>query len=201
LRPSASDGAEGSETLLTFLNDVVIHLASTLTQDRRGRYWESAIFDETPIGRQTAWLPSFPKPPADVRVLLGYVRGRNHLTWIHSTGKYNLRADNRTGSVDLASSELSADLVLLYGTGPDSPELWEVSGRPELWTRDQMVASSYPRDPGRLYLCLPLKTKWAGLPTALSDPKMIEKIRQTVHPGIGPGYPATCTLADLLAGA
>ena len=48
-------------------------------------------------------------------MLLGYVRDQEHYNWIRSTGLYNLRADDRTGSVGLGSPELAAEIVVLYG--------------------------------------------------------------------------------------
>src|SRR3989442_11577474 len=104
------------------------------------------------------------RPPADTKVLFGYVRGRRHLEWIHSTGLYNLRATGSRGRVGLRSSELSAEFVLLYGHRI-VPEIWQVRGLPELHSRDEMERLGYPRPRGQAYYCLPIRAidtgQWA----------------------------------------
>jgi predicted component of viral defense system (DUF524 family) len=199
LRPSESGDADGHRVLSDFLDHVVSHFASSLTQDRRGRYWEGTIFRDQPDAATFGWPGSWAKPPADTVVLLGYVRGQGHLEWIHSTSRYNLRADGRTGSVGLASGELGVDLVLLYGTGIETAELWTVLGQPEVWTRDQMVAHRYPRQPGAAYLCIPISRRLVDLPASVSDPANVERVRRKSHPHLAFGAPATCSLATLLA--
>jgi predicted component of viral defense system (DUF524 family) len=200
LRPSESGDADGQKLLAGFLDGLVTHFASSLTQDRRGRYWESTVFADEPNAAAVGWPGGRRKPPADTRVLLGYVRGEAHMDWIHSTGRYNLRADGRTGSVGLASAELGADLILLYGGAIRIAELWTVSGQPELWTRDQMVAHNYPRQPGAAYLCVRIDQRISDVPSAVSDPAIVEGVRKQLHPNLAPGAPATCTLAALLEG-
>ena len=100
--------------------------------------------------------PFLERPPADTKVLLGWVKGPSHLHWIHKTGLYNLRADGRTGSVGVGSSELAADLVLLYGRSIPKVELWSLEGEPRLLLREEMIRQGYPNPGGKAYFCLRL---------------------------------------------
>ncbi len=197
LRPSELGDAEGHSLLMSFLDDLVTHFASSLTQDRRGRYWEAAVFATEPNPAEFGWPERGPKPPADTTVLLCHVLDHEHLAWIHSTRRYNLEADGRAGGIGLALSELSADLILLYGAGIVAPELWTVSGPPELWTRGDMVARGYPHPAGSAYLCLQIDERLNNVPSVVNAKMTINLVRQQKRSS-APGAPMTCTLAELL---
>lgn len=157
LRPTASGLAEGHGPLTAFMEDVMSHVCSQLTQHERSRYWEALSFgsEERMQGLHRA-VKFLPRPPADTLVLLGYVRGENHRDWIHRRRLYNLRGDGRRGSIGLGSRELAADLILLYGDELDDPELWRVSGEPLVMTREQMLEAGYEKPRGNGYYCLPI---------------------------------------------
>jgi hypothetical protein len=198
LRPSGYGASEGRADLTAFLASIFDHFASVMSEERRNRYWESVVF-----GRQTGaparmgWAPIVGKPPADTNVLIGYVK-RGQLEWVQQNRRYNLRAGKRSGAVGLASRELAADLVLLYGRGVDKPQLWSLEGEPEVWTKEQMLAAGYPKPGGELYFCLQLGERVDGgvLPTT----SQLEEARQVTKPGSVPGEPFTATwlrLAEL----
>ncbi|HLA80898.1 MAG TPA: DUF2357 domain-containing protein, partial [Thermoleophilia bacterium] len=85
LRPTDYGEPTGSEGLARFLEDVFEHIANQITQHERGRYWTRRVY-ERPVPRVDAPAVRFlRRPPADTPVLLGYVRGRRHLDWIHKT--------------------------------------------------------------------------------------------------------------------
>ena len=81
LRPQQS-GALTSH-LSEFLDHVLDHLASVATEDRRYRYWEAISHDPglEPIG-SFGWEPLEGVPPADTRVVVGFVRSGAHRRWI-----------------------------------------------------------------------------------------------------------------------
>ena len=100
LSPSPTGDACGVESVRAFLKDVVDHVSLQISQHERGRFWNSRSFSGRPATTSRAEAASFlERPPADTPVLLGYVRDRVHLDWIHQQRLYNLRADDRTGSV------------------------------------------------------------------------------------------------------
>src|SRR5690606_20978984 len=72
------------------------------------------------------------------------------------TRLYNLRADERRGSVGLRSEQLAAELVVLYGPDLEHTSLWRVTGYPQLLTRERMLQLGYPRPGSTLYFCLPV---------------------------------------------
>src|SRR5690606_24728405 len=114
------------------------------SQHERQRYWEREIFAEPPAGARVKAVSFLTRPPADTRVLLGFVRDDEHFRWIRETGLYNMRADQRTGSVGLGSEQLAAEIVVLYGPPLAHASLWRVIGDPRLLTARRMREWEYP---------------------------------------------------------
>jgi hypothetical protein len=199
LFPAETGDAEGTSSLVQFIEDVLSHVASQITQHERWRYWTKEVFSEKyrVQGRSQA-VPFLSRPPADTLVLLGYVKSRQHLEWVHLNRRYNLRADKRRGSVGLESSELTAEFVLLYGPGMADVELWRVSGEPEIVTQAKMFEMAYPEPSGELYYCLLLERivtfDW---PVEIFREK-VEAVRAHVAPNAIPGAPITTTWLELV---
>jgi predicted component of viral defense system (DUF524 family) len=197
LRPSEAEYAEGLEPLTKFLDDILTHFASVISQHRRGRFWEVNSFGEaTRTENAVGWEPSFAKPPADTRVLLGYVKDQSHLTWITTNLRYNLRADGRRGSVGMTGPELGADFVILYGPALAALQFWSVAGEPEVWTRERLLGSGYVSPGGNLYFCLPLGTRIA-IPEGAFSPKTLQSFLRRNVPEAPRGTPIVATWLDL----
>ena len=198
LRPTETEEAEGFEALTTFLDDTLWHFASVISQDRRGRFWQAKSFDEgTRTASRFGWEPALAKPPADTLVLLGFVKNQSHLNWITANRRYNMRADGRRGSVGLTGPELHADFVILYGSDLTAPQIWNVAGQPELWTRERLLGSGYPSPGGNLYLCLPLGDR-VRVPHAALSLKAIEAVVLRSAPKAPRGGPLVATWLDIV---
>lgn len=194
LRPTDSGEARGSLGLARFLEDVLQHVATQITQHERGRYWNRRVFEPpAPPQVDAPEAPFLRRPPADTRVLLGYVRGRRHLEWVHKTGLYNLRASGTRGRVGLQSSELNSDFVVLYGRGVEVAEIWRVAGAPELHIRHEMVQLGYPTPTGAAYYCLPIRPVDTGAWSQRLTTEAIMKLRSRVAPSAVTGQPVTTT--------
>ena len=188
LRPASSGESIGTEGLTIFLNDLISHVASQVTQHERSRFWERQSFSGLPSKGPTAPAVSFLKaPPADTKVLLGFVKGAEHRAWVERTGLYNLRADGRRGSVDLDSSDLAASLVLLYGEDRELGSFYRVNDRPVLKTRDEMLASGYGSPKSALYLCLAVSVLGTELDVPVFSADTIRDVvyRRQTTPVIG----------------
>jgi len=197
LRPSEYGEAEGVGVLRQFIFDVVEHVASQATQDERARFWvREAYSGQYQIVRQAAVAPFLSRPPADTPVLLGHVKDREHLAWIHATRQYNLRADKRRGSVGLGSQELAAEFVVLHGRALETPELWQVTGEPRLCTRDRLASMNYPSPHGELYYCFQFVEVPAGPWTEpITGAKVLALRRRSRRRR---GEPVTTTWLELL---
>jgi hypothetical protein len=157
LRPSDSGDVIGARDLHLFLDDVLTHFASVLTQHRRYRYWESVAYMPTSQTRHdSGWAPEIETPAADTTVLLGFVKSEDHLSWIQRQRRYNLRLGDRTGAVGIRGEEVSARILVLHGPAVRQPLIYSVQAGPEMWTKDEMVASGYPQPRGSTYLCVVL---------------------------------------------
>ncbi|MEZ4424966.1 MAG: nuclease domain-containing protein [Gemmatimonadota bacterium] len=177
LRPTEDGSAQGGDIVRAFIDDVLDHAASQLSQHERASYWEGVSYarDNTVAAPRDA-LPILSRPPADTPVLLGYVKSAAHLEWILSAGLYNMRADGRTGSIGLTGPELGVELVVLYGSPLAESRLLTVSGPAAVMTQDQLRATGYPNPQGKLYFCLPV-----ARPQALVAPLPGAGIRQVVR--------------------
>jgi hypothetical protein len=158
LRPVA--GGADTHVLRTFLEDVVTHVASVATQERRHRYWERRIFPfEGAEHRSVGFEPILGLPPADTRVLLGFVRSTEQWEWIQRSGLYNMRADvERDGSVSVNSREASAEVLVLY-SATEILGIWRLSGEAIVLTAEQLRAVGYPAPRGDAYVCVQLKQR------------------------------------------
>jgi hypothetical protein len=141
-------------------------------------------------------VPFLDRPPADTDVLLGYVRGAKHRAWIERTGSYNVRADNRTGSLRLGSRELSAKLVLLYEQTGEKSRIVGLcrAGEWRAVNRHELISSGYPDPHGQLYLVTTLEPVVES-PTWLAD----VTINALQSPGIVRGTPFAVTWLDLMS--
>ena len=196
-RPTESGEVEGARTVRAFIEDVVEHIASQLSQHERGRYWNAEVYSQRAHkSRSIPAAPFLSRPPADTLVLLGFVKSESHWQWIQTNKLYNLRADERRGSVRLNSKELSAELVVLYCPELDRIGLARIAGNPELKSSEQMRALGYP-DPRRMYCCLTLafleSLTWGGILSA----KAVERLHDLKIPIHG--APAVVSWQELMA--
>lgn len=155
LRPVV--GGPDTQALKTFLENVLTHVASVATQERRHRYWEHQIF---PAAERPPVLdglePIEGLPPADTSVLLGFVRSVNQWDWVRRTQLYNMRADvGRNGSVTVSSREASAQILVLY-SAKEVLGVWRLSGVASAFTSAQLLSIGYPQPRGEAYVCVQL---------------------------------------------
>jgi predicted component of viral defense system (DUF524 family) len=172
LRPSDVGDADGLNAVKDFLNEVITHAASQLSQHERERYW-SAVTYRSPRYQTKEVAPFLRRPPADTNVLIGFVRNEKQLEWIIRNRMYNLRADDRTGHVRLEGPELSVSFVLLYGPSIGASILMRVDGAPRILDRQDLIDSGYESPHGRLYFCLPV----AAVAEEWSSPLTFDQIR------------------------
>jgi len=199
LRPTHSGYAEGSSSLLQFIENVLDHIASHVTQHERWRYWTKETFNERyRVEEHVRAAPFLQRPPADTLVLLGYVKNMEHLQWIRESKRYNLRADERRGSVGLRSAELAAELVCLYGPEMDEIELWHVAGEPEIATEARMIEMGYLNPTGELYYCLPLEAVLTLDWEVEIAEEALKTVRTRVAPEAVPGAPVATTWLELV---
>jgi predicted component of viral defense system (DUF524 family) len=199
LRPTESGEAEGVFSITVFINDVLNHVASQITQHERWRYWTEEVYCRGKHVESFSPAASFlSRPPADTIVLLGFVKNQEHLEWIHKNKRYNLRADEREGRVGLLSQELAAEILLLHGPAMEKIELWSITGEPELVTRDRMIEMGYPDPRGQVYFCLRLQ-EIAYLAKSISVKKeKAEAVRARVAPNAPYGAPIATTWLELV---
>ncbi len=197
LRPTSTGAPDGVSALHSFLEDILAHAASQMSQHERGRYWAKESYKEVREGHfYSASAPFLSRPPVDSLLLLGYVKGSDHLSWIEKTGLYNLRADERRGSVGLGARELAVDFILLYGrTLP--PQLWRVTGEPRILTAARMLASGYPRPRGELYFCLPVEADTSDYSPTLNQAD-VERVISALRPSVVSKAPVVVSWFDLL---
>lgn len=197
LRPDLDGKAasSGAGSLQSFLVDVVDHVAARGTDHERSRYWHDRTYTEQ-VGRKTGSTPT-ELPPADAKVLLGFVKSPAHQAWIERTHLYNLRADDRRGSIGLDSPALNAEIVCFYTTAGDELQLFTTSGAFYLRTADELRQLGYPNPRGRLYCCLELKGE-LDLRSSIRSPREIRHLARSGHREDVLGAPAVVSWLDIL---
>jgi predicted component of viral defense system (DUF524 family) len=197
LRPTETGDADGSETIKQFIIDLFDHAASQITQHERSRFWLREVFEKSiPSNRRVPAAEFLIAPPADTKVLLGYVKNQGHWEWIETTHNYNLRADVRRGSVGLSSRELNCDVVILSCPQLNRISVAQIIGTPQLRTRDEMLASSYPSPQGNQYYCIELDFLAADRWHKLLTSEAVEKMRARKSSILG--APVTMTWLELI---
>jgi predicted component of viral defense system (DUF524 family) len=194
LRPVA--GGPDTQVLKTFLENVLTHVASVATQERRHRYWEPQIFPtDLPAPESDGHEPIKGLPPADTPVLLGFVRSDEQLDWVLRTRLYNMRADTaRNGSVSVNSREASAQVLVLYGSS-SILGLWRLSGIATVLTATQLLSLGYPSPRGDAYVCVQLVET---IGDAVGSGLDLRRVRLLAEAGERPfGSPATTSWATL----
>jgi predicted component of viral defense system (DUF524 family) len=194
LRPVA--GGADTQALRTFLDDVLVHVASVATQERRHRYWERLIFPSEAstlesVGRE----PIEGLPPADTSVLLGFVRSDQHLKWVLQSGLYNMRADReRNGSVSVDSQQAAAHVLVLY-SATRILGAWRLSGIASVLTGPQLLALGYPSPRGNSYVCVQLTERlWDAIGEVIDYARLMGLVEALSKPF---GSPATTSWAAL----
>lgn len=199
LKPTSVGPALGTQPLRSFLEAVIEHLANQATQHERARYWSREVYERAlPQDTTVAtFAPFLDRPPQDTLVLLGFARSKEHLDWIHRLRLYNMRADQRRGSVGLASRELAAQLVLIYEPQTGAVELWRTEGDPCILDRDEIANLGYPSPRGKLYYCVSLSDSdigpWGRLPTC----EEVIAMRSRLAPSKPWGAPVSVTWLQL----
>lgn len=198
LRPAPNGEAipASAQLLRQFIEDAIDHLSAIGTDEDRATFWRDRVYKEA-RGRRLKFEEWVDRPPADIKVLLGFLHGIQHLNWVDRTGFYNLRAGERVGSVGLTSPELAADVICLYDE--NSPEVWlyRSSGQLVLRTAGDLRLESYPSEPGSdLYCCLVLADRLE--PPASFDGEFIRQAARRDRPRLEWPAPRCYQLDDLL---
>ncbi|WP_328811372.1 DUF2357 domain-containing protein [Rhodococcus sp. NBC_00294] len=143
-RPTTDGLAETRQaaTIRTFLEDLVTHVSNHGTRRFRADYWAREAYGD---GAFEGVLDSLHAvPPADVSVLLGYVKSPAHLAWTMRHGRYLLRADqSRAGAVGHDSAALRTSLIVLWSKRGIEEVLYS-GARVEVVTSDDDLLSDYP---------------------------------------------------------
>jgi predicted component of viral defense system (DUF524 family) len=196
LRPSEAGRPEGESELAHFVDAILQHFASVATTDRRLRYWRHVTTSTLTLeGSAVGWDPLMTKPPADTLVLVGYVR-RGCLGWVERQRRYNLRGDHRRGAVELNGPELAAELVVLYGPELPLPQIWTLTGQPEIWNNRRMEETGYVQPRSEVYFCLGLGEQIEG--EAVPNSSALDKLRTKKKAGSPFGTPFTATWLELI---
>jgi predicted component of viral defense system (DUF524 family) len=157
LRPTETGEAEGKLPLARFIEDMLVHIASQITQHERERYWvKEAYADQEQFSSVTPAASFLNYPPADTQVLLGYVKNKKHWEWMEKNKLYNVRGYGKRGKIELGTKELASDIILLSCPSENKAAIARIIGSPELHTKEEMVENNYP-DPKGIYYCFNLE--------------------------------------------
>ncbi len=182
--PTGETSVETESALQQFVTDVIDYVTSRGTGLERADYWTQRTYTEGTA--QVAPTEALSAPPADTLVLIGFVKGPEHWEWIERTGLYNLRADDRSGSVDLNSSMFDARLLLLHGREGFIPRLFRLGEEVYVRNAAELEEAGYPGPGGSRYVCLRVRD---GLPDPQLSNSDVVAMREAFDEGGVPGMP------------
>lgn len=151
--------------LKRFLREIVAHF-----MDRTSQREKIAIAEHNIHAQATEpFYQPFPEPysnsifPDSVKVLIGCYKSLEHLEWIKTHKKYNIRFGGlRDGVVELQDSFLQAKYLLLYDLNDLEVKLVfkMTSDRPSIVTDAEMKEMNYPDPaPGQMYMVYDVSTE------------------------------------------
>jgi predicted component of viral defense system (DUF524 family) len=159
LRPTPDGQAIGVAALRAFVDQVLDHVATRLSQHERGRYWIREVYQPLGSAETRNSQAAISKPLSTTPVLLGFVKSREHWNWIMEKRTYNLRTIGRLGGVEANADMLRSRFLLLYCPAVAKVVLARIVSDPELVTKVAMQQTGYPEPRGD-YLCV--QWGWAG---------------------------------------
>jgi uncharacterized protein len=193
LRPTDMGTASGTMALQRFLNDVFDHVATRLTDHERGRFWLGEVYGRPVAATNGSGLDV---PPPETSVLLGYVKSREHWSWIMRRKTYNVRTEERTGGVRSDAALLQSQLLLLYCPEMEQLALARIVSDAERISRESMKATGYPK-PSSDYWCVQLslitRSDWAADLSASRIARHVEEL------GLARGAPVRVSWGSLRA--
>jgi hypothetical protein len=210
----------GTESLSNFIIDVVGHVADRSSARERLSYYTFETYQDaqqkppaateeqrlaygsvSEKGLASIAASKRSRPPRDVSVLIGSVRGQDHLKWINEKGLYNFRMGSAIGALRLDQKVVSAAYLLLYAPSDASVlELFKICEPlkgPSVCSDSDLVDLGYPSEPSqRSYLIYKVE-------------KDLDFVGITWNIGVLPnaaqcmteGLPFTANLQDLLNSA
>jgi hypothetical protein len=191
LRPTDTGIASGTLSLQRFLDDVFDHVATRLTDHERGRFWLGQVYGK-PVASTNGPGPDV--PPPETSVLLGYVKSREHWSWIMRRKTYNVRTAERPGGVSSDAALLQSQLLLLYCPELEQLALARIVSDAERISLDGMKATGYPK-PSSDYWCVQLslitRSDWAA---DLSAARIAQHVQEL---GLARGAPVRVSWGSL----
>lgn len=195
LRPAEGGQVLGSDELLGFIEHLLEHSATRLTQHERSRFWEDAVYGPNAVAQNVyAGLP-----PESATVLLGFVKNEKHWRWIEKTNSYNVRVKGREGGVEGDSALFNAQLILLYCPSINEIRLARSVAGPEQLSALELKATGYPQPQGAAYWCVQLL--WVNRPDWVEGLSCDRVAGAAALQGAPLGRPVLMTWAELLNGA
>ena len=195
LRPAEGGQVLGGDELLGFMEHLLQHSATRLTQHERSRFWEDAVYGPNAIAQNVyAGLP-----PESATVLLGFVKNEKHWRWIEKTNSYNVRVKGREGGVEGDSAIFNAQLILLYCPSINEIRLARSAAGPEQLSALELKATGYPQPQGLAYWCVQLL--WVNRPDWVEGLSCDRVAGVAALEGAPLGRPILMTWAGLLNGA
>lgn len=157
LRPG--QGQDGSVELVRFLKEIVAHVCNRATQREQHTYHTYRIHKEEPPDAVHEALPENEtvyrfRPPAEVYVLHGWLKGPDYLKWVETRHLYNFRTDKKRGSLRLHHSVAGASYLLLHGDGQyqGGGRLFKIiSEGPRVFSKQTLIEQGYPDEPSQPY--------------------------------------------------
>lgn len=183
--------------LKRFLREIVDHFMDRTSQREKVAVAEHEIHSTPP----DPFYEMFPEPYGNpifadaVTVLVGCYKSEEHLKWILTNGKYNIRCGGeREGAVELTDSFINAQYLLLYDLADLSiKHIMKMTKKHPVVVTDKMLGEmDYPEPtPGQMYMLYDVSGEMVE-PELVDRPWYIDPIVEGKN-----GAPQTATYTNL----
>lgn len=221
IRPSRDKTRSGINELSVFIDKVIEHFQDRASQREnlasKGFNIHKSRKESLEKDGTTPDIVNDPMPeyidrdenkkliPDETFVLVGYCRNDKRHEWYLSNGKYNFRAEDEKGSLELTNEVTNASYLLLRREGSIfANEIFRITSKgPKVYSKLKLEKMHYP-DPGHeLYLVIDIEpVNPAEFGNSIWDYSQLARYKEIKNkekdPHKLPGIPFTVTLTELM---
>ncbi len=215
VKPSADSKNTGISEVAEFIETVIRHFQDRANQRERiaakSHFVHKSRKKEYKEDDKTPNITAEPLPeyvdlsnkikliPDETSILVGYYKNIEHLNWIKSRNKYNVRTGTAKGAMALSSQVIGAEYLLLHtGNNDSSGILYKINHddaeKPRILSVEDEIFTDYPEPNHKYYLVFSLVNPESEFEERVWNFKKLKGYSEDKE-----AFPFLCTLTELMA--
>lgn len=215
VKPSADNKNTGISEVAEFIETVIRHFQDRANQRERiaakSHFVHKSRKKEYKEDDKTPNITAEPLPeyvdlsnkikliPDETSILVGYYKNIEHLNWIKSRNKYNVRTGTAKGAMALSSQVIGAEYLLLHNGNYDSSGiLYKINHddaeKPRILSVEDEIFIDYPEPNHKYYLVFSLVNPEPEFEGRVWNFRKLKDYSEDKE-----AFPFLCTLTELMA--